>query len=371
MPSCSNSSNITALINNISTTLGGSRLVVPLTLSGAGFTTGQVIRYDTTSGFTASKADTAPNAEVFGVIENYNSSTNLYDVVLYGSIAISGSKLADMGNSGGSGGNDVYFLSGQTAGILQNLAPPNTDHVVKPVYQVAPHGTYTGVVVNYLGYKITGDVVAQSLDGRSVGEVQTIIGSSDFDDGYVDASISHELPVEEYPEFYSQFSTSYGYVEKLTVSSSETVPGSVTTDKIVTQNNSSYNGKVSSVDYVNKIIYVSKNSSTDLATTNKKININGIPITITARSVYAVNTPKIRVSEPLIIQAKDGSNVTQQIKVGIKVKPTESRVSVPSTVVTNSLSTTTLLLGPSGDNVSTVLSNILSRLTTIETALNI
>lgn len=370
MPSCSTSSNITSLITNISTTLGGSRLVVPLTLVG-GFTAGQVIRYDTTSGFTASKADTAPNSEVFGVIEGYNSTTSLYDVVLYGSININSSKLADMGSGGGSGGNDIYFLSGQTAGVLQNLAPSNTDHIVKPVYQAAPHGTYTGVVVNYLGYKITGDIVAQSLDGNSVGEVQTIIGNSDFDDGYVDASISHELPISEYPEFYSQFNTTYGYVEKLTVSSSETVPGSVTTDKIVTQNNSTYNGKVSSVDYANKIIFVSKSPSSELATVNKKININGIPITITARDVYAINTPKIRISEPLIIQAKDGSSVSQQIKVGIKVKPTESRVSVPSTVVTNSLSTTTLLLGPSGDNVGTVLSNILNRLNTIETTLNI
>lgn len=369
MPSCSTSSNITSLINTISTTQGGSRLIVSVT--GTGLTAGQVIRYDVaTSGFTASKADTAPNAEVFGVVENYNTTSSAYDVVIYGSININSSKLADMGSGGGSGGNDVYFLSGQTAGILQNLAPSNEDHIVKPVYQIAPHGSYSGVVVNYLGYKITGDVVAQSLDGRSIGEIQIIVGDSSFDDGYVDASVSHDLPIDEYPEFYSRFNTTYGYIEKIIVSTS--IPGSVTTDKSVTQNNSSYAGTVSSVDYVNNIIYVSKNPSTELSSVQKKVIVNGVQMTPTSRSIYSVNTPKIRLSEPIIVQTKNSSQVvSQQIKVGIKIKPTESRVSIPTSVTTNTLNTTTLLLGASGDNVGTVLSNVLSRLTNIENILNI
>ena len=369
MPSCSNSSNITSLINNISVTQGGSRLVVPVT--GSGLTSGQVIRYDiATSGYTASKANNSANAEVFGVIEGYNSSIGKYDAVIYGSITYPIAKLADMGSAGGSGGNDIYFLSGQTAGVLQNLAPENLDHVVKPIYQAAPHGSYTGVVVNYLGYKISGDVSATSLDGESVGGLQTIIGNSTFDDGYVDASVSHQLAIEDYPEFYNTFNTTYGFIEKLTVSSSETIPGSVTSEKTVTQSSSAYSGTVSTVDYANKIIYVSRPANASLASTNKKVNIAGTQTTITNSQVYAVYTPKIRISEPLVIQTNDGSNpVTQTIKVGIKVKPTQSRVSIPTTISANTINTTTLLLGPSGDNVSTVLSNILSRLTTIENTL--
>jgi hypothetical protein len=369
MPSCSNSSNITSLINNISVTQGGSRLVVGVT--GSGLTSGQVIRYDiTTSGYTASKADNSANAEVFGVIEGYNSTTSSYDAVIYGSIIYPTAKLADMGSAGGSGGNDIYFLSGQTAGVLQNLAPENLDHIVKPIYQAAPHGSYTGVVVNYLGYKISGEVLASSLDGESVGGLQTIIGNSTFDDGYVDASVSHQLAIEDYPEFYDTFNTTYGFIEKLTVSTSETIPGSVTSEKTVTQSSSAYSGTVSTVDYANKIIYVSRPANASLASTNKKVNIAGTQTTITNSQVYAVYTPKIRISEPLVIQTNDGSNpVTQTIKVGIKVKPTQSRVSIPTTISANTINTTTLLLGPSGDNVSTVLSNILSRLTTIENTL--
>lgn len=369
MPSCSNSSNITSLINNISVTQGGSRLVVGVT--GSGLTSGQVIRYDiATSGYTASKANNSANAEVFGVIEGYNSSIGKYDAVIYGSIIYPTAKLADMGSGGGSGGNDIYFLSGQTAGVLQNLAPENLDHIVKPIYQAAPHGSYTGVVVNYLGYKISGEVLASSLDGETVGALQTIIGNSTFDDGYVDASVSHQLAIEDYPEFYDTFNTTYGFIEKLTVSTSETIPGSVTSEKTVTQNSSAYSGTVSTVDYANKIIYVSRPANASLASTNKKVNIAGTQTTITNSQVYAVYTPKIRISEPLVIQTNDGSNpVTQTIKVGIKVKPTQSRVSIPTTISANTINTTTLLLGPSGDNVSTVLSNILSRLTTIENTL--
>jgi hypothetical protein len=41
----------------------------------SGLTDGNVIRYDVpTTGFTAAKADNAPNSEVFGVIENLDSS---------------------------------------------------------------------------------------------------------------------------------------------------------------------------------------------------------------------------------------------------------------------------------------------------------
>ena len=150
MPSCSNSSNIQSSVNSISVTQGGSRLLVSVPYS-AGLTLGHVIRYDVAStGYTASKANLADTSEVFGVIESHDTATNQFNVVMYGSVSLSPAKFADMGSGGGSGGNDIYFLSGTTAGILQNLAPTNLDHIIKPVYQASPHGSYTGVIVNYL-----------------------------------------------------------------------------------------------------------------------------------------------------------------------------------------------------------------------------
>lgn len=365
MPSCSNSSNILASMNTFSVTQGGSRLIVTIPVI-PGLTAGDVVRYDiASSGYTASQANNPANSEVFGVIESIEAPNT--NVVIYGSISINSSKLVDMGSGGGSGGNDIYFLSGVTAGKLQNLAPDNLDHIVKPIYQISPHGAYTGVVVNYLGYKISGEIEAQSLNGEAVGVVQNLIGDSSFDDGFVDASISHELLIEDYPEFYSKFSTSYGYVEKLTVSASETIPGSVTTEKSVIQSASTYTGKVGSVDYAGKKIYVVKPPLSSLASTNKKIQINGTQISITGSEIYSIYTPKIRIAEPLIIQSKDGSSsVTQQVKVGIKVKPTQSRVSIPNSVTTTSLSTGSLFLGASGNNVSTILTTLISDVANIK-----
>ena len=185
MPSCSNSSNISSTINSLNVTQGsgGSRFVVQIDRV-VGLTAGDVIRYDVpTSGYTGSKADTPENAEVFGVIESYNSSTQKFNVVMGGSVVLDSSKFAVIPTSpsGAGGGNDIYFLSGMTAGVLQNLAPSNLDHITKPVYQVAPHGTYSGSVINYSGYRLGGDVQA-GLDTINlmarVGSVQFL-----FDNG--------------------------------------------------------------------------------------------------------------------------------------------------------------------------------------------
>ena len=97
MPSCSTSSNIISSINALNVTLGGSRLTVAIDYL-AGLTLGDVIRYDVvSSGYTGSRADTPVNAEVFGVIENYDSTTNKFNVVIYGSINIDSSKLLSVG----------------------------------------------------------------------------------------------------------------------------------------------------------------------------------------------------------------------------------------------------------------------------------
>jgi len=179
MPSCnSNSSNILSGLNtlNITQGSGGSRLIVSIPRV-AGLTIGNVIRYDVaSSGYTASKADTAVNAEVFGIVESYIPTTDKLSVVLNGSISLDSSYFLNRTDdpSGAGGGNDIYFLSGTTAGLLENLAPLNSTHVVKPIYQKAPHGTYTGSVVNYSGYRIGGDVQS-ILDSKNLtGKVGTI-----------------------------------------------------------------------------------------------------------------------------------------------------------------------------------------------------
>jgi hypothetical protein len=374
MPSCSNSSNIQSTINTISVTQGGSRLLVSIPFV-SGLTLGQVVRYDVaTSGYTAAKADKAETSEVFGVIESYDSTTNKLNTVIYGSVNIDSSKLADMGSGGGSGGNDIYFLSGTTAGVLQNLAPTDLQHVVKPVYQISPHGSYSGVVVNYLGYKIGGDIQASFQDLNSLGSLQTLVGNSGFEDSFLDASISHELPIADYPEFYSRFSTSYGYVERITVS--ESISGAVQSNQVVTQTNSSYTGTVLSVDYANKYVYITRKPNASLASTNKQISIatsstTNVKLTPTNTQVYSVYTPVISLTQPIAVYGKDGSNVTvsQRVKVGIKVKPLSVQVAVPETVTASSITATELKYGSTEEDLETKINNFESRIAAIETRL--
>ena len=162
MPSASNTSNSSNinqnLLNfNVQSELG-SRLIVNVTVENiSDFTAGDVIRYDVvTSSYTKSCANTAPNSEVFGVIETIEDFT--LNVVIYGSINYPSEKLV---NSTGTnfGGNDIYFLSSSTPGKLENIPPTTVGYIIKPIYQVGPHTSITnknatGIIVNYLGYFI-------------------------------------------------------------------------------------------------------------------------------------------------------------------------------------------------------------------------
>lgn len=133
---------------------GGNRLMVQLgsaQIAPPGLSAGDAIYYSGASAYyKRSLANDPSTAEVFGIVESVDI-TGSANVVLYGSIGLTG--YIDL-EDGGEGGHDIYFLSGLTAGKLQSLAPTDQNHIVKPVYQVAPHGNFTGTVVNYIGYKV-------------------------------------------------------------------------------------------------------------------------------------------------------------------------------------------------------------------------
>jgi hypothetical protein len=349
---------------------GGSRLLAEIPFV-SGLTAGTVIRYDVpTSGWTASKADNAANSEVFGVIESYDSTIAKYQAVIYGSINISTSLLADMGSGGGSGGNDIYFLSGVTAGKLQNLAPTDLTNIVKPVYQVAPHGSYSGVVINYLGYRIGGDIEASIID-EDLGNLQIVIGDNQFTEGYVDCSISHELPISDYPEFYQKYGTQYGYVEKIVVTES-IIGGSIQIGMKATQPTSGYVGTIVNINSANKILYLYRAPNTTLASTARSLivatsNTTSQTFTISSTEIYAVQSPVITLSQPLNISGKDGTNVvTQKVNVAIKVKPQGIKINVPSAVTVTSLTASSIALGITWADVGTTLTSYDTRLRALE-----
>ena len=372
MPSCSNSSNIQSSFNALSVVQGGSRLLADVTRV-SGLTIGNVIRYDVISGgYTASKADDAPNSEVFGVIESYDAPSNKFSVVIYGSINLSSSSLISIdGSTGGSGGNDIYFLSGSTAGLLQNLAPTNLNHIIKPVYQAAPHGSFSGVVVNYLGYKIGGEIQSVFEDGE-LGNIQIIVGNNDFGNGYVDASYSQALPITDFSEFYAKFETQYGYIEMIQFNDS--LPGGIEVGNVATQPTSQYTGTITYVDPGNKIIYFYKSPNTDLVSLNKNLIIttNTTSVTIPSTSlsstkIYSVYSPKITLAEPLVISGKSGTEiVSQQQKVGIKVKPQGVTVTVPRSVTVTGLTASNITLGITWSDVGNTLNDHETRILALE-----
>ena len=105
MPSAnntSNSSNIRSSTFSVNVEQAvGSRLSVVLSQEKPGFlapglTAGDVIRYDAIlQGYTRASADSAPNSEVFGIVEKINANGTLF-VVTYGSIQISSDRLINM-----------------------------------------------------------------------------------------------------------------------------------------------------------------------------------------------------------------------------------------------------------------------------------
>jgi len=236
MPSCSNSSNLLGNVNISNISNQGARLIMqhPLTgfsggalaqisgpprtglLDDDGFTAGDVVRYDTLEllaggasnpsyqKYVKAKANVAEHSEVIGVIESFSggaTGNEQVNIVLHGQIEYPSEKLANIPGTaiaGASGGDDIYFLSEVTAGVLQNLAPSTVGTIAKPVLQAAADGTYTGHVINYIGYQIGGSVNVHGANTDQSGTVQTLVDFADrgrnFADGW-DTS-THWFPLD-------------------------------------------------------------------------------------------------------------------------------------------------------------------------------
>jgi len=172
-----------------------------------GITAGDAIRYnavpynETTnpSGgkYVKAKADLAHTSEVVGIVESIdnngrhsdgtiNADSNV-NVVISGQIKFPADKLVSATHIydfdqtdpayivGASGGNDIYFLSEATAGVIQNLAPVEPTTIAKPIFQYAPDGDFTGQVVNYIGYQIGGEIVGTDEDNDPGGSYYTVL----------------------------------------------------------------------------------------------------------------------------------------------------------------------------------------------------
>ena len=127
-------------------------------INGSGFSAGNLVTYNiASSGFTKCRANDNALAEFVGIIEGISGSTAT--VITNGSISWPNTGISfAMGGNGGSGGQDVWFMSALTAGAMQDAAPSGAGTIVKPVYLHSPHSgldgsTYTGIILSYTGYR--------------------------------------------------------------------------------------------------------------------------------------------------------------------------------------------------------------------------
>jgi len=382
MPSCSSSSNIQGTSTILNPTgsesrltmklLGGDGSLIGYTLDSSIFA-GGVVRYNPVDKtYYLSQSDNNANAEVVGVVESKDTTTGDLTVVLRGLIDYpTGATLNYIDISGGSGGNDIWFLSSATAGQLQNIEPIEPGQIVKPVMQaVATSEGYDYQVLNYIGYSVGGDISSQNFADVPLGSSLVVPTDVSIPFGWVDATIENEIEVAKYPEYYSYLGKRNGYVEKITLETGTSVFSSLVSKSVTQKTGGSFvnSSRILRVDTINNEVYSRKSPSTSEIDLSKKVYLNNIEYTPTANSVHSIFTPKITSTQSFTFY-ENGQKVQKQFKVIHKIQNTNT-VNIPSKISVYELDVTNGISISDGtnsyDNVAGEIADILSRLTALE-----
>ena len=367
MPSCNNSASSQStrvFAPHVVLKQDTSRLAIQIkTIDGlpaSGITAGDIIRYDPLiPGYTLSVASSDEKAEVVGVVET--ATPTACTVVVSGSVLYPVERLNKI-VSGGSSGKDILFLDDVIPGGLTGTVDTSaTTKIVKPVLQLAPHGNYNGIVVNYIGYK-TGNAVG--VDFTSVPQSTIIWGPGGLaSDAYIALDTDQYLTPTQSPSAYEYFGTSYGpWLEKIYL----TVPGSsiALTQGLVTSKAQAYQlqngvrvnaGIIEQVDTVNSIIWVRKGAGiSSMSSSLSGVYINGYQYSLTSSSIAEFFIPKV-----------EGSQFTQGGDALVPYFKTieTSNVFIPDGITCTNLNATSTLI------VNSV--NVGSKLTELENKINL
>jgi len=234
MAQVSNPSNQTTVLNPSVCISGadaiGSKLAITVTQTGHGFTAGSVIRWNSgvdgnAAEYVSAKADSAYNAEVVGIVSEI-SGADTFQLTLAGTINMKNFFDNQTGTiPAGVTRDDVYFLSGYTAGWMDSVRPDTPGWVAKPVITRLAEdsqGNIFGSVTNYVGSFLGGDAVV-SLNGLiPVGTVQAYLGTNPpagwvvcDGDGSGGGKQYKGLPIKDFAEYYSDIGIRYGWCEAL------------------------------------------------------------------------------------------------------------------------------------------------------------
>jgi len=351
MPSCNSASSQSSRVFAPHVILQQDTTRLAITLkSGEGYTlaggliAGDVIRYDPGDlSYKKSQANTDENAEVVGVIESGSSS--LYTVIVSGSINYPQARLNAIVDGGPDGKKDILFLDDAVAGGLTgSINVGEGVKIVKPVVQVAPHGQYNAVVVNYIGYKTGTQPTAEGMPSPPTGSV-VFAPEGAGNDVYIPLDADQTLLYSDNPDVYAFFGTTYGpWLEKLTITSGVLTAGLATNNAQAYQlkNGVKVNaGYVEIVDTVNNIVYIRK--AANISAMNSTIGgfyINGVGYGYSSSEIQDFFVPKVEA--PNITQGGDA--LIPYLKIS---DPTA--VSLPTDIAANSFTADTSIIVDSVD----------------------
>lgn len=385
MSSCNNTSNIAGNLTINSLQAVGSRLITVIpnnnTIKGgvfAGVTAGDVLRYDLLSEpnlYVAAQANDPATSEVVGVVESVDDTQ--ITLVLSGQMKYPVDKFAaidpdgdgPLGSTGGAGGNDIYFLSSVTGGVLQNIAPSDPTNIVKPVLQMADNGDYNAVVQNYIGYQVGGNVVATEDGGEGGGEdlleMRQFIdtGRTHFGNGFIRADVSHDLGVNKYSNYYAYIGIKYGHIVEITKSSNANNYDVSLDGKTVTQKTSGRDVISGSIEYISPekikvtVPAITTEMDADGFKLGKELYIDGRKYgEASSITVTHVRTPIVENdrNNPVRILSSNMSTLPNQKTVWAIKVTNEFGVRIPSKVTISELEVTSKLTALSSGSGKTI-----------------
>jgi len=174
-----------------------------------GFTAGDVIRFNTgidgnTAEYVKAQADSAFNAEAIGVVESVVSDSSDFVIVYSGEIDMAEFDIT-------LGQEDVFFLSPDTAGLLDKAPPSSAGEVIKPIVtRLGESGSLgtKGLVTNYIGTSIGGKSTVSLDSVQPIGQIipwasgaNTEVFDAELPNGWKHCN-GATLDITEYDQFY-------------------------------------------------------------------------------------------------------------------------------------------------------------------------
>jgi len=220
----------------------GSKIAITITQVNHGFSAGTALRWNsgidgTTAEYRQAKADNAYNAEVVGVLSEVLGRDS-FELTLSGVVKMNQFFSNTNGSiPAGSTQDDVFFLSGYTAGWMDVKRPRTPGWVAKPVItrlaEDSEKNIY-GMVTNYVGSLLGGNVVTSLGQIVPVGTINAFLGSKNkiptgwaLCDG-VGLKNGNGVPgfdKTNYSEYYTTVGKEYGWVECLKTEDSGIIAG--------------------------------------------------------------------------------------------------------------------------------------------------